>query len=97
MLRAAGAAAEPDLEETDRRPHFTTLAPPARRTREAPVEILMVLVPPPPVPAESMMPWPVMGKGREALRKALAAPARSAKVSPRVRMVANRAAMWISS
>ena len=51
MLRASRTSAEPERELTDRLPHLTTRQPPAATMREAPVEMLMVLAPSPPVPA----------------------------------------------
>ena len=96
MLRASRTSAEPERELTDRLPHLTTRQPPAATMREAPVEMLMVLAPSPPVPAVSRTPAPVIGKGLAALRKARAAPVMSAAVSPRALRVARRAAMWMS-
>ena len=52
MLRASRTSAEPERELTDRLPHLMTRQPPAATMREAPVEMLMVLAPSPPVPAE---------------------------------------------
>ena len=57
----------------------------------------MVLALSPPVPAVSNTPSPVIGNGRAAVRKACAAPAISATVSPRVRIVASNAAICTSS
>ena len=73
MLRASRTSAEPERELTDRLPHLMTRQPPAATMREAPVEMLMVLAPSPPVPAVSRTPVPVIGKGLAALRKARAA------------------------
>ena len=97
MLSASSTSAEPDFEDTERLPHLIIFTPPAAAVNDAAVEMLIVFAPSPPVPAESMMPLPVTGNGRPAARKARAAPATSAKVSPRVRTVARSAAMCTSS
>ena len=97
MFSASNTSAEPDFEDTERLPCLIIFTPPAAATKEAAVVMLMVFAPSPPVPAVSMIPSPVTGNGRPAARNAWAAPAMSANVSPRVRMVASRAAMCTSS
>ena len=97
MFSASSTSADPDLDDTERLPHLIIFTPPAAATSEAAVVMLMVFAPSPPVPAVSMSPSPVTGNGRPAARNARAAPATSANVSPRVRMVASSAAMWTSS
>ena len=97
MFSASSTSAEPDFEDTERLPHLIIFTPPAAAVSEAAVVMLMVFAPSPPVPAVSMIPSPVTGNGRPAARNARAAPAMSAKVSPRVRIMANSAAMCTSS
>ena len=89
-------SAAPVLEETARLPCLATAIPIEAATRPAPVEMLIVPTPSPPVPTTSTSGKVTDGKDRATWRKALAAPATSWGSSPRACSAASSAAVSAS-
>ncbi len=93
MPSASSTSADPAREVIARLPCFATGTPAAATTRAAAVEMLKVPLPSPPVPTTSMVPGGA-STGTTRSRMAVAKPASSSTVSPRMRRPISRAASW---
>ena len=93
MPRASSTSAEPDLEVIARLPCLATGTPAAATTSADAVEMLNVPLPSPPVPTTSTVPSGASTRTTRS-RIAVAKPASSSTVSPRIRRPISRAASW---